>query len=81
MRTHAIIQKIYKVAPDVYSTYAGFGVELHTHNNGTGSYKITNEEACMLTVGEKIWVDAGWNEGGNGCYIKIVRPIQVIGGL
>ena len=78
MRTHAIIQKIYKVAPDVYSTYTGFAAELHTHNHGTASYRLTDEEACALTVYQKIWVDAGWNEGGNGCYISIVRPIQVV---
>ena len=78
MRTHAVIQKIYKVAPDAYSTYTGFAVELHTRNYGTGSYKLADVEACALTVGEKVWVDAGWNEGGNGCYIMLVRPIQVV---
>jgi len=78
MRTTAKIQKIYKVAPDIYSTYVGFGAELKTHSHGTGSYRLTDEEACALTVYDTIAVDAGWNEDGNGCYIKIVRPIQVV---
>lgn len=78
MRTHAVIEKIYKVAPDVYSTYTGFAMEISTHRHGTGRHKITDFEACALTVGEKIWVDAGWNEGGNGCYIRPVKPIEVI---
>jgi len=78
MRTTAKIQKIYKVAPDIYSAYVGFGVELKTHSHGTGNYRISDAEACSLTVCDTIAVDAGWNEGGNGCYINIVRPIQVV---
>jgi hypothetical protein len=78
MRTSAVIENISKAIPDIYTKYSGFCVKVKTYSYGSVQHRITDDEALKLNIGQRIWVDAGWNDDGDGCYINLIRPILVI---